>query len=131
VETMTKGYFEVCDDQAEISLSNMYYYFLQSWILNTVFNIQDYDKLVFWFTNEKLDYVTFVKDKQMVKSESREQWLARDIDLDDKTKDSDFSKNYIENEGRFADKIKLQYAYTPINDTQFIIGVVKDSLGTK
>lgn len=126
-------YFDDVEVMADNVRITYYYTFLKSWVTTVCPTYKEFDKFIFWFTNGELEKVEVMKDTEIVKSYSRENWLdPMSTNLDSKDPDSykkEYTDQFLEYEDRFVEKIKRHPAAIVVGKDVFVIDVGKDYHG--
>ena len=99
MKTTTKvlGYFKECDETVNVSLGYMYCTFMRDWLFSAIENYQEADKYVFHFSHEQLHKLDVIRDRKIIKTFSREDWVSPAVDLDSRSAASanDFCTEYL------------------------------------
>ena len=130
IEKMTENnYFQKCDDRVNLAYAGYYWVFLQGWAVNNITDFASYDKVIFWFKHNKLDKVELVRLGTIVKSFSRAAWMYPSFDLDSRYQRGvdDYADEFTANEDLFCAKIIFHWSFTPLSETEFLVGISKES----
>jgi hypothetical protein len=119
------NYFAECDLAMHQKLGYLYTVFFRNWIFDRVENWRDVDQFVVAFENDELLKVDVIKDRKIITSISREEWLDNKPNLDSKEfgLESPYTVEFLANETKFMKYIRFSNMVVPISNNYFIIPI--------
>jgi hypothetical protein len=119
------GYFDFCDQLTYKKLGFYYSAFFKNWIGNAIEDWAEADQFVVWFEKDELLKIDVIKDRKVINTFSREDWLKPKVDLDNKssTEENPFVKEYVANEAKFMKFIRFSSEVVLISGSSFILPI--------